>query len=131
VKLRIRGDSLRLRLSRTEVATLAERGRVEDAITFDATTGAALRYALDASADASAVAAHFADGRITVVLPLPVAHRWTSSEQVSVSAEQPLDAGDAAAGVLTILVEKDFPCAGRDDAENADTFAPGSDGARC
>lgn len=115
MKLRIRGNSLRLRLSQREVAELAEQGTVQDAISF--AVGSRLVYALRASDDAPAPFAHLEGARIDVTLPASVARAWTSTDQVGIEAEQPLGDG----GVLRILVEKDFAClkprAGEDDAD--------------
>ena len=66
MKLRISGDSVRLRLSNEEVARFAEAGRLEDAVHF---AGATLAYGLEASESVKSPAAEFAVGRITVLLP--------------------------------------------------------------
>lgn len=126
MKLRIRGNSLRLRLSQREVTDLAAQGRVEDAIAFPPVgdheargAGPASRmvYALQVSDDAPAPFAHLEGARIDVTLPASVAREWTSTDQVGIEAEQPLGDG----GVLRILVEKDFAClkprTGEDDAD--------------
>jgi hypothetical protein len=119
MKMRIRGSSIRLRLSQREIETLAERGLVEDAIAFPPVVGPASRlvYALSVSNELQAPVARFEGARIEVMLPAKVAARWTSSEEVGVEAEEPLADGS----VLRILVEKDFAClkprAGEDDAD--------------
>ena len=106
MKLRIRGNSLRLRLSRREVTELAEQGRVEDAIAFGAGPASRLVYALAVSDEAPAAFAHLEGGRIQVTLPTASAREWTSSDRVGIEAEQPNGDGS----VLRILVEKDFEC---------------------
>jgi hypothetical protein len=99
MKLRILGDSLRLRLSRGEVATMGTEGRVEDAIRFG--PGARLVYALVA-ADVDAPRASFERDTITVQVPKAIVRAWVDSDQIGFDAQQ-----DA----LRILVEKDFKCA--------------------
>lgn len=114
MKLRIKGNSLRLRLTRGEVARLGETGRVDDRIRFG--PGAQLTYALIA-ADVPAVQAAFADGTVTVAVPEALVQDWVGSERVGFEAVQALDDGDS----LRLLVEKDFACltvrAGEDDSD--------------
>lgn len=117
MKLRIRGSSLRLRLSQREVDDLAAQGRVEDVIAFGAGPASRLVYALKVADDAPAPFAHLEGAHIEVTIPAALAKRWTSTDEVGIEAEQPLGDG----GVLRILVEKDFAClkprAGEDDSD--------------
>ncbi len=104
MKLRIRGNSIRLRLTQAEVQTLADQGRVEDAIAFAA--GSRLVYAL---AFGDALGARLESGRamlVEVTLPAALAKEWASSSRVGVEGEQPVSGGEP----LRILVEKDFAC---------------------
>ena len=121
MKLRIKGNSIRLRLSRPDVARLDRDGRVEETIAFGAHGEDALAYAVESSPTAASVAARLASGRITVVLPAALAREWAATDRVGISAEQP-GVGPDGAGVLQILVEKDFACLDRPD-EDVDAFA--------
>lgn len=117
MKLRILDNSIRLRLTRTEVSNLCADGRVSARVSFP--EGAALDYALESSAGAAIPAAHFADGVLTVSLPDPVVRSWASSDQVSITSDQDLADG----GCLKILVEKDFAClAPREGEDESDMF---------
>jgi hypothetical protein len=116
MKLRIKGDSVRLRLTRTEVHDLLEHGAVEDATRFPG--GTALRYVLRADPAAPVVSAAFADGVLTVSVPKAAALAWGGSEAVAVTGEVPL-----AGAALLILVEKDFPClTTRPNEDDSDAF---------
>jgi len=116
MKLRIRGDSVRLRLTRSEVQGLAERGAVEELTRFPG--GTSLRYVLRADSAAPAVSAAFAAGVLSVSLPHATALAWSRSEEVAVTADVPLEGA-----VLRILVEKDFPClTTRPDEDDSDAF---------
>jgi hypothetical protein len=118
MKLRVRGNSIRLRLTKGEVSAFAEHGRVEDAVTFGG--GARLAYVLAVDERAGGMHASF-DGRaVTVSLPPALAREWASSERVGVEAEQRLDDGS----VLRLLVEKDFAClVTRPGEDDSDAFA--------
>ena len=106
MKLRILDDSLRLRLSRSEVAALARGERIENATQFPG--GARLVYALstaDIATLRATLRATFADGRIDVIVPRARAANWADSEEVSINGSQRTDEG-----ALGLLIEKDFEC---------------------
>ena len=103
MKLRILGNSIRIRLSQDELSRLSETGQVSDAIVFGA--GCQLGYSLEVDSELEVLRASFSDSQITVSLPKTVAETWTSTDQVSLHGEQTLPEGE-----LTILVEKDFRC---------------------
>ncbi len=105
MKLRILGDSLRLRLSKSDVATFAETGRVEETIRFGASSR--MVYALEHGEDVAALEAVFADEKMTVRMPTSMARAWSETDEVTLSGEQPLQGEDS----LALLVEKDFKCA--------------------
>jgi len=113
MKLRIRGNSIRLRLLKSEVAQLAEIGAVSEATDFG--DGAALIYRIVSDPDSDAVTASFADGIVTVSLPKADALDWANDDdKVGIEAES---------GGLSILVEKDFACLTRtEDPDNLDAF---------
>lgn len=102
MKLRLRGDFLRLRLSRSEVAELLRLGALEEATAFGPTAAQRLVYAVRVSDDVREPAASFADNRITVTLPGACTRTWAGSATVGLYAE--------AKHGLRIAVEKDFKC---------------------
>src|SRR5271166_4221552 len=102
MKLRFHSNSLRLRLSRSEVARLAETGRVEETIAF--APGKDLSYSIE-SGPTAAVAAELEGTRIRVLLPAAVAKTWIESDQTGI------EGGNE---TLSVLVEKDFQCLHRE-----------------
>ena len=114
MKLRIHGNSLRLRLNQSEVAQFSKTGFVEDSIQF--APGASFAYALESLSRLSAPQALYANGTLRVQVPGADATEWACSDRVGISGDQPLDSGKR----LAILVEKDFQCLhgadGRDPA---------------
>jgi hypothetical protein len=114
MKLRIRGDSLRLRLSQAELTRLHETGEVGDRIGFG---DRSLDYAL-VRADIDAPRARFDGDRIEVALPHAIARIWIESDQVGIEAEQA-----SPTGTLRLLIEKDFKClAPRPGEDDSDAF---------
>ncbi len=116
MKLRIKGDSLRLRLSQTELQSFAESGRVADSVRFPGS--GRLTYALQRDEEVGEVRAEFAGEGIMVRVPPALADEWSSTERVGFEQRQPLESG----AELRILIEKDFQCLterpGEDESDN-------------
>jgi hypothetical protein len=127
VKLRIRDNSIRLRLMRGEVDTLNEAGIVSSRTGFPG--GRSFSYVVESSPASVKPAAFFSDNVVTVRIPETAVLAWANSEQVSIESEQLLEDGE----VLLILIEKDFAClAPRDGEDEADMFPhPNADEGMC
>ena len=116
MKLRIHGDSIRLRLSRSEVADFGQHGRVEDTVHFG--PGVALVYALESAPDAGSTRAVFDAGAIRIIVPSQAARQWTTTDQEGITAEETLDNKRR----LSIVVEKDFKCIHKPGDADEDAF---------
>jgi hypothetical protein len=109
MKLRVRGNSIRLRVSPDDLDKLLGSGLVEDSVSFPG--GQMLRYRLEATAGPEP-GAELAGTAIVVRFPENDIARWARSEEVAMRAERALADGSP----LRVLVEKDFEClAPRDD----------------
>jgi len=116
MKLRIRGNTVRLRVSKAELAKIAASGAAEDAIRFAGNAG--LRYGIEVK-PAGGVAAMFSGDALRVLLPKASVDAWLKPEEVSIEGEQAIGNGE----VLRILVEKDYTClAPRSGEDDADLF---------
>ena len=104
MKLRILNNSLRLRLSQSEVRELADQRLVRASTHFPG--GASFFYCIQQTAEVDQPQATYADEEITVFLPLEMTVQWANSNEISLRASSPLPDGNE----LTILVEKDFKC---------------------
>jgi hypothetical protein len=100
MKLRIQGNSLRLRLTQKEVAQLRAGGSVHSSLHF--ASGRSLTYLLASSSEATQVDADFDGDSIRVTLPLAEVAAWADGDQVGISGppDQP----------TLLLIEKDFQC---------------------
>jgi hypothetical protein len=127
MKLRIKGNSLRLRVSRSELARLLDGDRIEETIRFTAAPEAKLTYVLASAMQSAPVGVEYGFQTVTVVLANDRALTWGSQGEVGVYSE--LDNGEG--GVLEVIVEKDFACLDRSDEDNADTFANPYAGTTC
>ncbi len=111
MKLRIRGNTIRVRLTQSEVAAFADHGFIEEITDFG--HGQILVCALTASEHTNPRAT-FVNGTIEISLPDDSVAEWAASDSVSI---------EGATETLSILVEKDFKClTPRDVDEDADTF---------
>lgn len=126
MKLRIKGDSLRLRVAPSEVVRLLEAGRIEETIHFGPGADDALTYAVEHVAQAGPVSVRYAPREIAVVVSRADIRAWSDGDEIGIYGE--LNTG---AGALEIAVEKDFACLDKNDAENADTFPNPNQGTVC
>ncbi|MEM7708893.1 MAG: hypothetical protein AAF358_25315 [Pseudomonadota bacterium] len=115
MKLRIKGNSIRLRLTRSEVDAFAEGGSVSEVLHF--ANGDRLTYRVLSDPQTDTLTAAFADQVVTVSVPAGEVAAWLAPESVSLQGSQLLANGDH----LNLLVEKDFAClverAGEDDSD--------------
>ena len=119
MKLRLHRNSIRLRLTQTEVTQFAKTGRVESVIEFGTAPADQFIYSLSAEDGLAAPTVNFEDRRIGVRIPRDQADEWTGSENTGISAEHAIDGGRH----LHILIEKDFTCIKKRDGEDdVDTF---------
>lgn len=113
MKLRIKGPSVRLRLSQTEVRTLAATSRCAEATPLP---GGTFTYTLQTG---PAYAAHLDGSTLTVQVPEAVATAWAESDQVSLSSTLVLEDDTE----VKLLIEKDFQCLAPDrDEDESDLF---------
>jgi hypothetical protein len=117
MKLRIRDNSIRLRLTRSEVEQLRDTGVVAARTAFPG--GREFRYEVESSPAIITPGAFLSDAKVTVRLPEAAVRAWAGSEQVSITGEQQHKNGEK----LLILVEKDFAClAPREGEDESDMF---------
>lgn len=119
MKLRIRGNTIRLRVTQSEINQLAEVGFVESSISFSPNPVDRIGYAIQSSSKVSGIHAIFENNIIQVQIPKDLTEKWTQSDLVGLSQEQDL----GGMGILKILIEKDFACLkpridGEDESDN-------------
>ncbi len=119
MKLRIKGNSIRLRLGGSEVARLVKDGLVSESTQFAAAPGNQLIYAIVTSPDEKQISATLRDNVITIKIPESMGREWAGSAQVSLKCEQRI----SAEATLFILIEKDFAClADRPGEDESDAY---------
>ncbi len=115
MKIRIKGNSIRIRLTQTEVKNFADNGYIEEATEF---IDNKLFYALAASQQVTELSAQMVDNKITLLVPENIAQNWTTTDLVGF--ENKFDIGNDKK--LFLLVEKDFVCLDNTFEDQSDMF---------
>jgi hypothetical protein len=111
MKLRIRGNSIRLRVTQSEVGKIKTTGLVEEKTDFP--NGEDFIYQISI-AQTGNLSASFSNGKIEILLPQEIADNWADSDEVGIYG---------ADGNIQIAIEKDFKClTPRQGDEDTDTF---------
>jgi hypothetical protein len=115
MKLRIKGNSIRIRLTKTEVSAIATKGYIEEHTHFGLTT---LTYALSKVDDLDQLSASYIDNTITMLVPGSLVKDWPDNDVISFDARIPM--GDN--GSLYLLLEKDFVCLDHTTGDQSDNY---------
>ena len=115
MKLRIKGNSIRIRLTKTEVAQFGEKGYWEEKTEFGNTT---LTYAIQKDSAAKELSAKMEGTTITMILPESIANEWTSTNIVGFQNQYQLPTGTE----LFLLIEKDFVCLDNTFEDQSDNY---------
>lgn len=100
MKIRIKGNTIRIRLVQSEVATLKEQGNVTENVPFPG--GRMLIYTLQVGEHWNA---DLDNHRITLQLPSDESYQWIDSDELSLSKDLKFENKS-----LKLLVEKDLNC---------------------
>ncbi|MEO8412956.1 MAG: hypothetical protein ABI472_04825 [Ginsengibacter sp.] len=114
MKIRIKGNEVRFRLSKPEVALFAEKGYVEEKAAFESGT---FGYVVT-STDAAKMSADFMNGIITLFVPERLLQQWASTDLVGLDDTMPVKDGND----VYILLEKDFKCIEAIDAKDQSDY---------
>jgi|SRR3954447_587905 len=126
MKLRIKGNSLRLRITPSELNRLLETGRIEETISFASDDNARLTYALEHNSQASRLTLRYSPHEVTVIISSTDVRAWAGAHDLGLYGEVMTSNGS-----LNLAVEKDLGCLDKSDAENADTFPNPRHGTVC
>jgi hypothetical protein len=121
MKLRIRSNSVRVRMDRKDLAELLERGLVRDALHFGPGSAHTFTYAvMIGAAPLGSPRADYSSGLLVVTIDPVAAEMWAAGDRVGFDEEQAVG-GDT----VRVVLEKDSACLDRpadDAAEDAWAF---------
>ena len=109
MKIRIKSDSLRYRLTRSDVNKLSKEGYLEDQINF---AGNPLIYAIQLT-DGEVLTSSYIDNKITLAMAHVMIKELVETDKVGFANEY---------GGLYLLVEKDFTCLDNVDEDQSDNY---------
>ncbi len=115
MKIRIKGNSVRFRLTQTEVSTLCTAGRIEEKTGFNE---AEFNYAVQVVYDLVELNAEFKASTILLKLPKNMAEGWDVNETIGFENKVTLDNGNE----LALLLEKDFTCLDNTIEDQSDNY---------
>ena len=115
MKLRIKANSLRIRLTRSEVEKLANTGYLEEQTIF---ANNKFIYALQSVDDANELSATLASNKITMFVPKKLINGWPENNVVGFNAKMPLAENES----LFLLLEKDFVCLDETTEDQSDNY---------
>lgn len=115
MKIRIKGNSLRFRLTRSEVEKFCCGGEVKDEISFSASS---LQYRV-VTTQTDHLSASFDNNCITVWVPAALSAGWNTSDLVGFDGAINIPGTN---DQLTLLVEKDFICMDKAVEDQSDNY---------
>lgn len=116
MKIRIKDNSIRLRLTKTDVADLKNKSIVScktvisEAVIFE--------YVLKTDANSHVISASFANQKITIILPFAEAKTLTDTNEITVKGRQDNGEKDG----LYLLIEKDLQCLDETEESQGDMY---------
>ena len=110
MKIRIKGNSIRYRLTQTDVNYFEKAGMLTDHIDFG---NAQLIYAIERSEAEADLRVTFEHNIITLYVPLKMAQEWFSTNRTGFSVQQ---------DNLHLLLEKDFQCLDNVEEDQSDNY---------
>jgi 3-methyladenine DNA glycosylase Mpg len=109
MKIRIKGNSLRYRLTKSDIERFSKEGYIEDEICFGNNK---LVYALQRS-PVNELTADFNDQKIVLYVPATIAEEWTETDRVGF---------ENSTNALYLLIEKDFKCLDNVAEDQSDNY---------
>lgn len=105
MKLRIKSNSIRLRLTQNEINEFKEKGIVEEVIKFGNSSESQMQYIIQKT-DKNEVYATYDLNKMMINVPNPIAEKWILTNQIGFENRMMINDKED----LFILIEKDFKC---------------------
>lgn len=109
MKLRIKNNSIRYRLTKSDVSQLAEKGFIQDGVHFGATT---LAYSVKTTTS-DQLTSTFENNTITLFIPVDFVNELQDTDRVGFEGTD---------NDIYLLVEKDFICMDKTAEDQSDNY---------
>jgi hypothetical protein len=115
MKIRIKGNSIRYRLTKSEVQKFSEVGYLEETTQFPSSQ---FKYALSAKVGINEIEADMLNNCIILYFPDYLKGEWLNSQTVGYRRTMQLNPSET----LSLLIEKDFVCLDEVEEDQSDNF---------
>ena len=116
MKIRIKGNSIRYRLTKTEIDNFGKAGWLEEKTEF--INDHSFHYRLERKAGINNLEAFFSGNRICIFIPENFSTEWINTDVIGFNHK--MDIGDSKE--LFLLIEKDFVCLDDSFEDQSDNF---------
>lgn len=115
MKIRIKGNSVRYRITQSELKAFATHGMIEESTCFGPST---MHYKLLTKESNDGLSATFENNTVTMFMPKADADVWTSTERITYDNKMDIGASET----MYLLLEKDFVCLDHTHEDQSDMF---------
>jgi len=115
MKIRIKGDSIRFRLTQTEVQTLSEDGKIDDSTNFG---DVQFSYGVTLNNTIDNLQVSFNNNSIVIEIPEAIGKSWYSNDIITFEHTVKTTKGNN----LYLLIEKDFTCLDNTIEDQSDNY---------
>ena len=115
MKIRIKSNSIRFRLTKTEVDHFSLNGFIEETTAF---VNNSFSYRLEITNQADSLSASYHDDKITIHVPKEHADQWISTDMIGIEHKMSLGKDNQ----LFLLIEKDFVCLDNTFEDQSDNY---------
>lgn len=115
MKIRIKGDSIRFRLTQTEVQALSNNGKIYDSTNFGTTK---FSYGVVLTSEAENLSIKFENDSIVLEMPEDNGKSWFSNDIITYDHTIKTTSGND----LYLLLEKDFTCLDNTIEDQSDNY---------
>jgi len=116
MKIRIKGNSIRYRLSKTEIANFGKNSYLEERTDFP--NSPSFCYRLERNNKIETLEASFSGNKVCVSVPGKIVDEWTTTDIVGYDHKIKMDEGKE----LFLLIEKDFVCLDHTLEDQSDNY---------
>lgn len=115
MKLRIKANSVRIRLTKTEVSKLTNEGYLQETTVLP---GQSFVYALKSDENVTTLTIVFEDNLLTMIVPKSFTTNWYNNDIVGLDAWIQVNENKK----LYLLLEKDFVCLDETTEDQSDNY---------
>lgn len=125
MKIRILGNTIRLRIKMFESDVIREKGLIEEVCEFGPAESDKLRFQIVTGEDSFAIEQE--QMRISIIVPRNVIETWTTTDQVGFEQEITTPKGKN----ISVLIEKDWACLDSDRDQEEGSYPNPLEDATC